>query len=234
MAPSARVTPTDENESWTSREPPSLTRAPQLLISSLAGAKRWAPSMWSMSIGPSTSPRASWLNLRRYVTRSRTPARSRLARNTLLSTSASSAKPSISCGPRSLPAWGSMATISVPSGAERAMATMERPRKLPISTIRPPAGTCDARSTTRATCSGLNHPSTPSSASSRLVGWASSVLATGCSVGSGAPPPSVGAQARKSVAYGGSGTRASTDRGYCRAPGYLALGRTTTSEQCRA
>ena len=55
------------------------------------------------------------------------PARSRLARKTLLSTAASSAKPSISCGPRSLPAWGSMATISAPSGAERAMAIIERP-----------------------------------------------------------------------------------------------------------
>ena len=64
---------------------------------------------------------------RRRGRRRRTPARgapgrrrrppARLARNTSWSSAASSSKPLISCGPRSLPAWGSMATTSTPAAA---------------------------------------------------------------------------------------------------------------------
>ena len=135
MAPSASVTPTDENESWTSIDPPGATRAPQLRMSSLAGAKRWAPSMCSMSMGPDVAEGvvAELADVGDPVAH---PARSRLARNTLLSTAASSAKPSISCGPRSLPAGVDGHDLGA-LRAERAMATIDRPRKLPISTIRP-------------------------------------------------------------------------------------------------
>src|SRR5690606_27501874 len=49
-------------------------------------------------------------------------------------------------------------------------------------------------------------------ARSRSVCGVSSLLGTGVSVGSGAPPPIVGALARKSVAYGRSGTRVSPAR----------------------
>ena len=178
LARIASVTPIDENESWISMVPPWRTRAPHEAMSSPAGLNRWAPSMWRRSIAPGTSSWASCENLRTYVTRSRTPARSRLVRKTLWSTAASSSKPSISCGPRSLPAWGSMAKISTPSGAALAMAIIDRPRKLPISTMRPPAGTSAARAETRATWSGLNQPSTPSSASSRAGSRAGSGVVT--------------------------------------------------------
>ena len=64
----------------------------------------------------------------------------RLARNTSWSSAASAANPSNSWGPRSLPAWGSMAITSTPGAAAIASTMVERPRKLPISTIDPPAG----------------------------------------------------------------------------------------------
>ena len=51
-----------------------------------------------------------------------------------------SAYPSNSWGPRSLPAWGSMAITSTSGAAAIASTMVERPRKLPISTIDPPAG----------------------------------------------------------------------------------------------
>ena len=63
--------------------------------------------------------------------------------------------------------------------AERAMAIVERPRKLPISTMRPAAGTAAARAATRASWSGLNQPSTPSRAAARSLGNNGSVVAIG-------------------------------------------------------
>ena len=43
-------------------------------------------------------------------------------------------------GPRSLPACGSIATTSTSGAAALASTIVERPRKLPISTIDPPSG----------------------------------------------------------------------------------------------
>ncbi len=64
LAAMAPVTPIEQNESWMSMTPPGLTRLPQATMSSRAGVKRWAPSMWSRSMSPGMSSWASWLNLR--------------------------------------------------------------------------------------------------------------------------------------------------------------------------
>ncbi len=83
--------------------------------------------------------------------------RSRLALNTAWSSAASASNPTSSCGPRSLPACGSMATISTPSGAAVARTIVDLPRKLPISTIRPPGGHRAAAANSRRPCSA-RHP----------------------------------------------------------------------------
>ena len=76
------MTPIEENESWIRSVPPGVTRAPQSRMSARAGAYRWAPSMYSTSIPPSSlgvcMPSE---NSRMWVTRSRTPAVTRLASN---------------------------------------------------------------------------------------------------------------------------------------------------------
>ena len=78
-----------------------------------------------------------------------------------------------SCGPRSLPACGSMATTSTPVGAAAASTIVERPRKLPISTIRPPRRQRAAAANSRLPCSSVIHPSTPPSASVHSSGRSS-------------------------------------------------------------
>src|SRR6478735_6833086 len=129
-------------------------------MSASAGAYRCAPSMYSTSIGRTIDVSASSENIRRCCTRSRTPARSRLSRNTSWSSAASAAYPSNSWGPRSLPAWGSIAITSTSGAAADASTIVERPRKLPISTIDPPAGQRVAESYSVDAWPGLIQPST--------------------------------------------------------------------------
>ena len=61
------------------------------------------------------------------VTDSIAPAASRLAMKTSWSCDACSSKPSNSWGPRSLPAWGSIAMTSTPSAAARPKTIADRP-----------------------------------------------------------------------------------------------------------
>src|SRR5690606_31713085 len=107
---------------------------------------------------------ASDENRRTCRTRSSTPAAARLRWNTSKSSSAASSKPWISWRPRSLPAWGSSATTSA-CGAARASTIVDRPRKLPISTIRPPDGTAAAACHSRVAWASVSHPSTSAIAS---------------------------------------------------------------------
>ena len=76
---------------------------------------------------PPTSASASSDHWRRYSTRSRMPASSRLRWNDWLSASASASLPTISSGPRSVPAWGSMAITVTPSGTALANTMVDRP-----------------------------------------------------------------------------------------------------------
>ena len=99
---------------------------------------------------------------RTWRTRSRTPARSRFARKRSWSASPVAASVSISCGPRSVPACGSIAITSTPSGAAVASTIVERPRKLPISTMRPGGASAAAASWSRRGLVSLSQPSTPS------------------------------------------------------------------------
>ena len=72
----------------------------------------------------------------------------------------------ISCGPRSPPPWGSIATSSTPEAAAEASTIVERPRNEPISTIRPPAADTPAASHRQRACASVSQPSTPSSRAS--------------------------------------------------------------------
>ena len=103
----ARVTPTLENESWTSTCRPSPTRAPhsadRCRPARSGGRRRRRARVigpLDRAVGVDRRTRATWR------TRSSTPARRRFARKIASSVSASASNPSISCGPRSLPAWG--------------------------------------------------------------------------------------------------------------------------------
>ena len=96
--------------------------------------------------------------------RSATPAAARLAWNRWLSCSASSTNPSISWGPRSLPAWGSMVVMRTPDGAALASTMALRPWKLPISTTCWPADRRLAASHSRPAWARVIQPCTSATA----------------------------------------------------------------------
>jgi hypothetical protein len=84
----------------------------------------------------------------------------------------------ISCGPRSLPACGSIATTSTPPRAARASTIVERPRNEPISTMRPGSDTREAASHRRLAWASVIQPSTSRTSASvtSKLGGAVSVL----------------------------------------------------------
>ena len=117
-AGSPAVTPIEENESWISIVPPSVTRVP--VLADVGERRRVAVRAVDVEhVDRSldlTSARRRRTCAGDAPGRRRRPA-ARLSRKTWWSSAASSANPSISCGPRSLPACGSIATISTPGAA---------------------------------------------------------------------------------------------------------------------
>src|SRR5207248_2414351 len=134
-----------------------------------------------------------------------TPARSRLAWNTSWSTAASSAKPSICWGPRSLPAWGSMATSSTPSTAASARMVVDRPLNDPISTMREPGSSAAARSHSRRAWPSVIHPSTSATAATASAKDGRVTMPTDAS--GGGYPPRVAAGSKIGDLAAGAGIR---------------------------